>query len=95
MIAQQDFAGVLEQHLWSALAAQDATGRVIGILPLVEIRSWLFGRTLTSLPFLNFGGVLASTDDAARALLDEAAAIARTRRCRHIELRHIGRRFDD
>jgi hypothetical protein len=38
-------------------------GPVVGVLPLVEIRSALFGRTLTSLPFVNFGGVLAETDE--------------------------------
>ena len=34
-------------------------GAVTGVLPLVQIKSLLFGRTLTSLPFLNYGGVLA------------------------------------
>ena len=68
---------------------------VVGLLPLVEIRSRLFGRTLTSLPFLNFGGVLAASEAAARALVNEAARLAEARACRHVELRHIGRRFDD
>jgi FemAB-related protein (PEP-CTERM system-associated) len=77
------------------LYARDAGGAVAGVLPLVEIRSMLFGRTLTSLPFLNYGGVLAASDDIARALVDEAAALAKSRRCRHVELRHIGRRFED
>jgi FemAB-related protein (PEP-CTERM system-associated) len=54
----------------------------------------LFGRTLTSLPFLNHGGVLAASDDVARALVEEAARLAASRRCRHVELRHIGRRFE-
>jgi FemAB-related protein (PEP-CTERM system-associated) len=66
---------------------------IVGILPLVLIRSLLFGRTLTSLPFVNFGGVLADSDEVARALVDEAARLARERGCRHLELRHIGRRF--
>jgi len=76
------------------LMARDAGGSVAGVLPLVEIRSLLFGRTLTSLPFLNYGGVLSASDDAARALIDEAAALATSRRCRHVELRHVGRRFE-
>ena len=67
--------------------------RVTGILPLVQINSLLFGRTLTSLPFLNYGGVLAQADDVARQLVDKAAEIARLRRCRHVELRHVSRRF--
>ena len=66
---------------------------VRGVLPLVHINSLLFGRTLTSLPFVNYGGLLASDDDAAQALLDAAAAQARLARCRYVELRHAARRF--
>jgi FemAB-related protein (PEP-CTERM system-associated) len=72
----------------------DVAGHIVGVLPLVEIRSALFGRTLTSLPFVNFGGVLAGSDAVADALVDEAARLAKSRACRHIELRHIGRRFE-
>ena len=64
-----------------------------GVLPLVQINSRLFGRTLTSLPFLNYGGVLGEDQTAAAALVDAAADIARSTRCRHVELRHRHRRF--
>ena len=70
-------------------------GRVTGVLPLVAIRSRLFGRTMTSLPFLNYGGVLASDHDTAEALLQTAGELARARGCRHIELRHFDRQFPD
>ena len=66
-----------------------------GLLPLVEIRSLIFGRSLTSLPFVNFGGVLADADDVARALVEKAGELARERNCKHVELRHIARRFND
>ena len=68
-------------------------GTIRGVLPLVQINSVLFGRTLTSLPFLNYGGVIARDAAAAEALLATAAEEARVRRCRHVELRHIGRMF--
>lgn len=67
---------------------------VVGVLPLVEIRSRLFGRTLTSLPFVNYGGVVADSEPAAEALLAFARDLAVTRGCRHVELRHVGRRFE-
>jgi FemAB-related protein (PEP-CTERM system-associated) len=67
---------------------------IAGILPLVEIRSFLFGRTMTSLPFLNFRRRAVDSADAAQALLDEAATLARDRKCRHVELRHIAQHFD-
>lgn len=75
------------------LMARDGD-RVTGVLPLVHIKSLLFGNSLTSLPFLNYGGVLADTHDAADALLGAAADQARRRKCDHVELRHVARQFD-
>ena len=49
-----------------------AAQQVAGVLPLVQIKSLLFGNTLTSLPFLNYGGVMADTADAAEALVAAA-----------------------
>ena len=37
-------------------------GEVVGVLPLVRIASRLFGRRLVSMPFLDYGGVLAEPD---------------------------------
>jgi FemAB-related protein (PEP-CTERM system-associated) len=68
-------------------------GEIVGLLPLVHIKSVVFGRTLTSLPFLNYGGVVAESDVVAAQLVDEAAGIARSRRCHHVELRHVTRRL--
>lgn len=70
-------------------------GRIAGVLPLVHIDSRIFGRTLTSLPFLNYGGVVADDDAAAQQLFEAAAQVARERRCTHVELRHVARRFAD
>ena len=70
-------------------------GRIEGVLPLVHIQSRLFGRSMTSLPFVNYGGVLADTDAVGRALVDAATSEAVRRRCGHVELRHTGRRFGD
>lgn len=67
---------------------------ITGVLPLTEIRSLLFGRSLTSLPFINFGGVLANSPEIARALVDEAGRLAMQLGSRHVELRHIARQFD-
>jgi serine/alanine adding enzyme len=74
------------------LAARDESG-LRGILPLVKFRSLLFGRFLVSLPFVNYGGVVADDEEAARALVDAAVSEARAHRATHIELRHMSRRF--
>jgi FemAB-related protein (PEP-CTERM system-associated) len=74
------------------LIARQGT-RIAGVLPLVFIDSMIFGRSLTSLPFLNYGGVAAESSHAADALLARAADVASDRRCGHVELRHIERQF--
>jgi serine/alanine adding enzyme len=70
-------------------------GRVVGVLPLVRHRSWLFGRFLLSLPFFNYAGVVAEDEAACRALVDEAESIARAHRATHVELRHRERQLTD
>jgi FemAB-related protein (PEP-CTERM system-associated) len=88
--------GVFERsfgHASEYLVARRA-GQIDAVLPLVEVRSWIFGHFLTSLPFVNYGGVLARSAESAQALVDAATGLARTRGCRHVELRHVGRQFD-
>lgn len=65
-----------------------AHGHTEGILPLVLVRSPLFGRFLVSLPYLNSGGVLAERNEVASALVDRAVALAHELRVRYLELRH-------
>jgi serine/alanine adding enzyme len=67
--------------------------QIAGVLPLVAIKSRLFGNTLTSLPFLNYGGVIASDEEAADALVAAAADKARDYHCSHVELRHVSAQF--
>ncbi len=67
-----------------------ADGELTGILPLVHIRSRLFGRFLVSLPFVNYGGVLSDTQEASQALIEEADALMRNLGAGSIELRHVG-----
>ena len=68
-------------------------GRLCGVLPLVVFDSWLFGRFLVSLPFVNYGGTLADSPDTGSALVDRAARFAEAEFAAYVELRHRGRRF--
>jgi FemAB-related protein (PEP-CTERM system-associated) len=72
------------------LAARGPDGLLRGVLPLVEQSSPWFGRFLTSLPFFNYGGLLATCPEAVGALLGAAADLGRRRAARHVELRHAG-----
>jgi FemAB-related protein (PEP-CTERM system-associated) len=102
-----DQAGATGYHLWGwksvfdsglghrthYLAVYDSRG-VAGILPLVEVRSPIFGRALTSLPYVNYGGVLARSESAADALLAEAIRIGRERKLHYVLLRHRRKVFE-
>jgi FemAB-related protein (PEP-CTERM system-associated) len=55
----------------------------------------LFGTFAVSLPFVNYGGVLADDDASARALLDAAVGLCRTWRATHLELRHARQQFPE
>jgi serine/alanine adding enzyme len=63
-------------------------GAVVGVLPLVRFRSRLFGRSVVSLPFLNYGGLLTSDEAAGNALVEAAISLAREFKASHVELRH-------
>lgn len=71
------------------LAGRDQAGRLAGVLPLVRVKSLLFGHYLVSLPFVNYGGPLGSAE-AVRALA--AAAVERADRdaVKLLELRSRG-----
>lgn len=62
-------------------------GAVTGLLPLFDVRSRLFGRSLVSLPFLNGGGLLADDQPSAHALLEHVDKLVRSGRYRYGELR--------
>ena len=55
----------------------EAGGEIVGVLPLVEIKSLLFGHSLSSLAFCVSGGIVADHDAAFRALDAAAQALAR------------------
>jgi serine/alanine adding enzyme len=94
---QYAWRGVFEEvfrHETVYLAAR-ANERLVGVLPLVVFRSWLFGRFAVSLPFVNYGGVLANDEDSARALASRACELAHERRWKYIELRHFSQQFEE
>lgn len=74
------------RHDCPYLVARGTGGALIGVLPLVRVRSALFGHYLVSMPFLNYGGPLGSSD-AQRALVDTAAARADSDRVGLLQLR--------
>ncbi len=62
-------------------------GTLTGVLPLTEIRSALFGRSLVSSGFAVDGGILAHGGEAVSVLTDAAVSLAEKLACPTIELR--------
>ena len=73
----------------------ERAGRIEGVLPLAQVKSWLFGNALVSLPFAVYAGVAASSAEAAAALEAEAENIARRAGVAHLEFRNVNSRHPD
>ena len=64
-------------------------GMVVGILPLAILKSRLFGRSVVSLPFLNYGGLLANDEQAEQELVSASSQLAIDEGACSVELRHF------
>ena len=76
----------LYRHECPYLVARGSDGAFAGVLPLVRVKSLLFGHYLVSMPFVNYGGPLGS-GEAVRALADHAVSMARSGGVKLLELR--------
>ncbi len=66
----------------------EIAGVIAGVLPLVRVRSLLFGDYLVSTPFCVYGGVAAERDDVRRALENGAAQMADAMGVAYLECRN-------
>jgi len=62
-------------------------GVIVGVLPLAEVKTLLFGHALVSLPFCAHAGPVADDDGARLALEERASELARSAGVGHLELR--------
>ena len=67
----------------------EKAGEIQGILPLAHVNSLLFGNALVGLPFAVYGGVVASSAEAAGLLESEAQKLAQKLGVDHLEFRNI------
>ncbi|MEM8984964.1 MAG: FemAB family XrtA/PEP-CTERM system-associated protein [Pseudomonadota bacterium] len=61
---------------------------ITGVLPLIRLKSMLFGDFLVSMPYLSYGGVVARDEQSREALLRACAELGADLGVRHAELRH-------
>ncbi|HJW23705.1 MAG TPA: FemAB family XrtA/PEP-CTERM system-associated protein [Rhodocyclaceae bacterium] len=90
----QRIIGEVYGHRTHYLYAEDG-GDIQGVLPLAHVDSFLFGNALVSLPFAVYGGVAASTPEAADRLEHEARNLAQRLGVEHLELRNVSQRHPD
>lgn len=76
-------------HRTRIWVAESPGGEIIGGVPLTFFRSRLFGRFAVSVPYFNYGGVLTSYADVARALLGELQKVCEREHLDHIEIRTL------
>src|SRR5579859_4872832 len=67
----------------------ERAGVVEGVLPLVHVKSLVFGSSLISLPFCVYAGPVAQNEQALRALDKAARDLADRLDVAHLEYRHI------
>ena len=98
-VADEPGASVYHGYAWRRLvhsvfghqtlyfAAREGA-KIVGVLPLVRLKSRLFGDFLVSVPYFNYGGVIARSSQACAELLRHAEQAAQLMGVSHIELRH-------
>ncbi len=74
-------------HNTRYLCAYDDVGGIVGVLPLVQLNSRLFGNFLVSMPYFNYGGVLADHPDIAQKLIGEGEKWRQQLGAGHLEMR--------
>lgn len=78
---------VYRHRTWFLYAERD--GAIVGILPLAQVKSLLFGNALIALPFAVYGGVASDDVEAAAALEAEAERLAHELGVAHLEYRNL------
>ena len=82
---QTIFDDVLGHKTYYLLAKQGM--EVIGVFPLVHVKSKLFGNALISVPFGVYGGILADDEQILNALSDHALKLAHELKVDYVEVR--------
>lgn len=69
------------------LLSKDNDKNINGVLPVVQLKSLLFGNYMVSVPYFNYGGVLAEDKTIATELMLQAGELAKNNAASHVEFR--------
>lgn len=90
-IIKQQF-GHDNYYLYATKKNSDA---IEGVLPLVHLKSRLFGNFMVSMPYFNYGGVLADNEAIEEKLLERAKDIGQSKNVAHLEFRELKPRGEE
>ena len=62
--------------------------KIVGVLPLFHLRNFLFGNQLVSLPFCDYGGILADDENVVSALVQKSTDLSRNLNDATVEFRN-------
>ncbi|MGE0081190.1 MAG: FemAB family XrtA/PEP-CTERM system-associated protein [Thiohalomonadaceae bacterium] len=74
-------------HETCCLYVRNQAGAITGLLPVVRLRSRLFGNYMVSMPYVNRGGAIADDPVVEESLMCAAAQLALRKGCSHAEFR--------
>ena len=63
--------------------------QITGILSLIQLKNFIFGNSLISIPFFDSGGILADNEEVEKDLLLEAIKLAQKLKTDTLEIRHM------
>ena len=69
--------------------------KILGVFPAFSTKSLFFGRSMVSLPFATYGGILAENEEAEQALYEEAVALTKAKRLDYLEIRNESKPLAD
>ena len=73
---------------WSVLGLI-ADGKVFGGIPLVHMKSKIFGNSLVSMPYVNYGGVVFHQEAHLEKINGELKCLAKKLEVEYVEMRHL------
>ncbi len=77
-----------KNHVLGAFNADTSDKELYGLLPLTHVQSPIFGASLCSLPFVNYGGIVSQNSEVAHALVKSAKDLCQSLGTACVELRH-------
>ena len=83
----------LFDHDYYCLCARDtSSSQIVGILPIIRMKSLLFGDYMVSVPYFNYGGAVACDSYIELQLMQKASNLAENLGVSHIEFRDVVQR---